>query len=251
MPHDPQHGASSAHASFDPQSNASHSSDDQPFDLAAYVHTRLNGLDYAQLARQLGYNNIYRGAQRLHDLATKPVLGLDEPGSDFDLRFTTIGLIDAVCRLDISDAVLLQAIHDKCHELKGFYQREERAATRLRVITEYQPKITSWGGGLMIKAQLTPTFTPYVEGQAPDEWLRIIKQQIISHFKRAESASAAWGRILGYEYLYRQDAAPIAFDTHGALRGAQSLLISRCSTRLGESEIIESIPLEPLEPLDS
>ncbi len=246
MPHDPK---TRAFPPPDPQAKVTNPSDDTPLDLVAYVHVRLSGVNFPEVARQLGYNNISKGALRLQDLANKPVLGLDEAVGGFDLHYTTIELIDAVCRLDIHDDKLLQTIHDKCLELREFYQlkRNDLAITRLRVVTEYPPIVTSWGGGMVTKAKLSPVCVPFIEGQAPDKWLRLISQQIISHFQQYEAPSHVWGRILGYEYIYRQDDEPIKFDTNGVLIGSQLLVIPRCSTRLGEPVFTESVKLEPLD----
>lgn len=224
--------ASGIHSSYSSETNnSSLSGSAPPLNLVAYIHDRLHGANLSELAHQLGYNNVAKGAQRLYDLASKPILGLDEAVGNFDLHFTTIELIEALCRLDIHDEALLASISDKCHELRAFYQKKRKklSITKMRVITEYPPVVTSWSGGMLAKAKLSPTCSPFTEDQAPERWLGLIKRQITTHFQQYGAPSHIWGQILGYEYIYCQDAEPIKFDTNGTLIGSQSMLISRCS----------------------
>lgn len=186
--------------------------------LQNIIQFYLSGKSYQELARKMGYGNVFKGAQRISRVVNDPSLGLRQ--AEYDFRYENNSFVTALCRaLEIPPKKYLPELailHSEIEKEKIQFQPYLFIKTDFN-INKRRPPIFA----LSFTNHWRYIELPFYTKSLPLQTLpHVVKKTITSHFRQKEGKLGHWGNILAYHLRYKKGGKDIIFSPEGKLLGS-------------------------------
>lgn len=184
--------------------------------LQKYLQKKIAEIGIENVAKQVGYNAVSKGADRICNLINEPSCGLaDIERGEYDFVHSRHTLLEALCQVLECPEELVEQEWRVAE--KVIQERKEMHYRRIRVKTNFKRTTESLWTLMGFQNRRWITSLDTLCGLSREERIKSVSEIVRQHYINNEGSIKVFGAICGYAYYDMEGEPPVLFGTLGQL----------------------------------